>query len=485
MLGVVLVVLMILVLALLWIISKLSAAISEAISELHIAKSMYTGSRWLYLADFHSDKFAHQQPASAYPTLASSVKTVFPLFCPKERVISVNMDARSQHKIHSAVISSGPFQRAHLMPCSHSCNFAYKALFEPMIESAVSSSPYSYEQMFDFLFNGFRKNIDANRVDHSGIVHNWFNIVGLPYQHEGLDLKTLIALIPLTIGGKPVTIRDILEWNGQEMSALILPHTAKDGREYFRFTDTIEDEKFVTEIDSKDPTVGNAVHVFNQFLLQINSYLAQYDVDKDREGTNKLVVCQLYREFCRVVSRKIPCLENPLCKTKFLKVQIFPARRILSPRLSRKRALRSTASIGSDGSLGDFSAPHPFLLLLRATNAWLDYLHANDMWFEWSTYLQNRLAEDKRLQKRRKPMDKARLVLLPSCCDFSVYEPDCIICKTEQLIAWPEVYPDLTDDLLYLAKMFVFTQATLTEEQCKQILMLKADPRRRCRQAKL
>jgi len=449
--------------------------LSATNSKLSATNSKISGSRWLYLADFHSKKISRQQPASAYSTLASKSNTVFPLFCPKERgLIPANTEVRCQQKVQSAVISSGPFQRAHLMPFSDKCNRTYRPLFEPMIKP---SSPYSQERMLDFLFYGFRKNINDDRVAYSGLVHNWFNILGLEHQYEGLDLKSLIAFIPLTIDGKPVTISDILEWKGQEMSALILPHSVEDGQKYFRFTGELEE--LVSEIESNDPLVYNAVDVVNQFYRMVNAYLAHYDVDEHCEGTNKLVFCQLYREFSRDVNREIPCLEIPPCTNKFLKVQAFPARRIMSPRLGRrKRSASSTNSIGPGESLSDFSAPHPFFLLLRAINSWLDYLHANNMWIEWSSYVENSMAKDSRLQvkKRKKSMGKARLVLLPSCCDVSMYEPDCIVCKTELLIRRPEVFPGLTDHLLDLANMFVFTQATLTEEQYRQILMLRADP---------
>lgn len=39
----------------------------------------------------------------------------------------------------------------------------------------------------------------------------------------------------------------------------------------------------------------------------------------------------------------------------------------------------------------------------------------------------------------------------------------------------------MTDRLLYLANKFVFTQATLTEEQHRQMMMLRADPGLCCR----
>ena len=313
-------------------------------------------------------------------------------------------------------------------------------------------------------------------------MHNWFNILGLTHQFEGFDLKSLVAFIPLTIGGRPVTIGEILAWEGQETSALILPHTAMDGRKYFRFTDELED--LVSRIESNDPLVDNAVHVFNQFFLKINSYLAQHDVDKDCKKSNKLVLCQWYREFSRDGSREIPCLENPPCKNKLLKVQVFPARHIMSPHLARrnrKRSASSTVSIDSDDILGDLPAPHPFFLLLRATNAWLDYLNVNNKWLEWSSFVKNCMANDGRLDDRRTSMDKARLALLPSCCDVSMYEPDCILCKAEVLIRRPEVFPGLTNHMLDRANMFVFTQATLTEEECERILMLRADPRLCCR----
>jgi hypothetical protein len=142
------------VLGLNWYIRKQSATISR-LSEL---VSCMSGSRWLYLADFNSNRFSRQQPASEYSKLVSSAKTVFHLFCPKQRgLFPANKSVRSwsQQKVQSAVISSGPFQRTHLMPFSDTCNRTYRPLFEPMIKS---SSPYSREKMLDFMFYGFRMN---------------------------------------------------------------------------------------------------------------------------------------------------------------------------------------------------------------------------------------------------------------------------------------------------------------------------------------
>ena len=73
-------------------------------------------------------------------------------------------------------------------------------------------------------------------------------------------------------------------------------------------------------------------------------------------------------------------------------------------------------------------------------------------------------------------MHKARLVLLPSCCDISMYEPDCVICKSHVVIGSPEAFSSLSEYLLRVANMFVHTQATLTEGQARALLELRAHP---------
>ena len=432
--------------------------------------AIHSGSRWLYLKDFYLDKVLPLRPAAEYPRFVSGITTVFVKFCPtRPGMIAAETTCRSQSKMQAGTISKGPFEKAHLIPHCRTCHVSFKPLFKPMLRS-ISSSRYSDDVLLDLMFCGFRRNSDDNRVRNSGILHNLFNLVGVDHQFQGMDLKTLIAFIPLTIDGQPVTIRAILEWEGEEVSALILPHTAEVGIEYFGFTH--EAGEYVDDICCNDPMVQNAIDVFNEYLLMIVPYLSNYDVYTSGVGENKLLLCQVFREFCRNRSPRIPCLNQPLSQNRFLKVQTFPARQINFPDQGQSRARRASSVDSVDLK---FSVPHPFFLLLRAINAWLDLLHVGSKWLEWSSYFQICMAKDRRF-RGRKDMHKARLVLLPSCCDISMYEPDCVICKSHVVIGSPEAFSGLSEYLLRVAKMFVHTQATLTEGQAHGLLELRANP---------
>ncbi len=152
------------------------------------------------------------------------------------------------------------------------------------------------------------------------------------------------------------------------------------------------------------------------------------------------------------------CLAVPIKKAGMLKVQGFSSRKVTQP--GRRKS--STRNL-------DFSAPHPFLLVLRAMNAWCDYLHLYQVWSEWTQHIQ-------RITKGLSDGDellRARLVILPGCCDVSRYEPDCIMCKCNCLITSPELYLDLPENLLEKAKMFIFRQRALSMDSCDAILQVK------------
>lgn len=147
-------------------------------------------------------------------------------------------------------------------------------------------------------------------------------------------------------------------------------------------------------------------------------------------------------------------------KTGILTVQGFPPREVTLP----GRMSSSTRNL-------DFSSPHPYLLLLRALNAWFDYLHSYKVWPEWTHHIK----EIAKGSPHGGALLSARLVLLPGCCDVSRYDPDCVQCKCNCLITSPELYGDLPEDLLEKAKMFIFNQIALSMDSCDSILEVKSD----------
>ena len=435
-------------------VRKLEFSVRTLEFSVRTLKSYLFGTRWQYIKDFQhtymqiSDQFC-------YENFASTKTTVFPSFCPKVRYKEVaNKDRRTSVSVKSGILSeSRPFEKAQLIPHSKSCNASWKVLFEPTLRSfAKVNKLYSKAKLLDMTLYGFRDQNSDARMANTGIVHNPFNILGIADQFQGLDLTCVGALLPYEIGGKPVTMESILSWDGEELTVLVLPHSIDIAKGYFGFIQN--DGKYLSEVESNDPKVINSIDIFNKYSLMISGCLA-YEILED-STENKMKLCQEYRKFLKTQTF-MPCLKVP-SKAGMLKVQGFPSRRVTLP--GRRRS--STKSL-------DFSAPHPFLLVLRAMNAWCDFLHFYQAWPEWTKHIQ-RIA--KSLHKDE--ILSTRLVILPGCCDVSSYEPDCILCKCNCLITSPELYCDLPEDLLEKAKMFTFRQIALSMASCDAILELKS-----------
>jgi hypothetical protein len=416
-------------------------------------KSYLFGTRWQYIIDFQHT-YMQISDQICYENFASTKTTVFPSFCPTVQNKKVaDKDRRTSVSVKSGILSeSRPFEKAHLIPHSESCNASWKVLFEPTLRSfAKKNKWYTKAQLLDMTLYGFRdQNCDA-RMANTGIVHNPFNILGIADQFQGLDLTCVVALLPYTIAGKPVTMESILSWDGEELTVLVLPHSIDIGKGYFGFIQN--DGKYLSEVESNDPKVTNSIDIFNEYSLMISGCLAYAKLEDSTE--NKMILCQEYRKFLKTQTF-MPCLKVP-SKAGMLKIQGFPSRRVTLP--GRRRS--STKSL-------DFSAPHPFLLVLRAMNAWCDFLHFYQAWPEWTKHIQRESL------LRKDDILRTRLVILPGCCDVSRYEPDCILCKCNCLITSPELYCDLPEDLLEKAKMFTLRQIALSMDSCDAILELKS-----------
>jgi hypothetical protein len=106
----------------------------------------------------------------------------------------------------------------------------------------------------------------------------------------------------------------------------------------------------------------------------------------------------------------------------------------------------------------DFCLPHPFLLVLRARNAWCYCLYQYQAWPLWTKHIQ----QTAKRQQDGDALIRARLVILPGCCDVSRYQPYCVLCKCNCLITSPKMYYDLPGDLLQQAKMFILEQIEMS-----------------------
>ena len=130
-------------------------------SELALRKmeSYLFGTRWHYISDFRHT-YMQISNKSCYGNFASKIKfTVFPLFCPLKRGLEVAFkDRRTSVVIKSGILSeSRPYQKAHLIPHSASCNASWKLVFEPLLWSfAKTNTLYPLNKLLDMMLYGFR-----------------------------------------------------------------------------------------------------------------------------------------------------------------------------------------------------------------------------------------------------------------------------------------------------------------------------------------
>jgi hypothetical protein len=448
---------------------------STAVSELY---SRLDGSRWMYLKDF-SWQYLPSKHSRSYAILASKVSTVFSRFYPAGPGFKVVEDKRRRGscKIQQAAVNCDfPYQVAHLSPHSAQCNSAWKPVYDPFIKA---NSNYNKEENLEMALYGFRVKGTSPREAHSGITHNRLNMLAVPHQFEGMDQKSTLALLPLEIDGQPVTTKSILEWSGQAFAALILIHTPKEGISYFGLNAEKTRDPPVVEMSSNDPQIENAINIFNEFLLLITACLGVETIEREagRNNEAKVELCRMFREFVAQSSTKtIPCLQLPK-RAGLVKVQYFPARPVVTPRTrqSEPRPRRSSSTL-------DFSSPHTFLLVLRALNCWFDWIHLKKIWPDWNTYFDRCLHRIKNV-KMRNALRKARLVILPSCCDLNALDPDCVLCKCHILLNRPDAYPEIPCDLFEAAQMLVHGQVEPSWSDCQEILHLR--PAERLRQESL
>ena len=421
---------------------KLQAKLSKHLT-------IYECSRWMALADFSH----HHAPLccnTEYEDFARRNGATFSPFCLCRNDTVAEKLVRSNPVIKKGILSKGGFEMAHLIPFGVDCNTAWKPLFAPIVR-ASGASP-NIDKLVDLLFYGSQGN--NRRNNNTGIIHNRFNFLALGRQFHLLDQQTLLVCIPYSIGGKPVTMESILCWEGEEWSGLVLPHTAQLGRDEFHMNNT--DAAGADEISSNDPLVQNAISVFNLYLLMIAPFLAQQQYDLGFAGTPKVRLCQALRGFIRSQTH-MPCLKAPSScfSGSHVKVQHFPARSWDVPGETRHRAPDEN----------DCSSPHPFLLMLRSFNGWLNFLHVTRSWPEWHRFVTSCSMAAQHFA--------TSLVLLPSCCDVSTNMPDCVLCKANCLVSRPHAFGELNEKVMNDANLLVYAHAEISKESCKMILMAK------------
>jgi hypothetical protein len=117
--------------------------------------------------------------------------------------------------------------------------------------------------------------------------------------------------------------------------------------------------------------------------------------------------------------------------------------------------------------------PHPFLLFLRALNAWFNCLHLFKTWPDWNTYFarEHSVTID---GVRRKIPSACPLVLLPSCRDMDMDSCTCMLCKSADVVYSPELYPVVSsDEWRAVTTVQDPTASPITEEEAEMISMMR------------
>jgi hypothetical protein len=103
--------------------------------------------------------------------------------------------------------------------------------------------------------------------------------------------------------------------------------------------------------------------------------------------------------------------------------------------------------------------------MLRSFNGWLGFLHCMGLWPEWDRFVRGFRSAAQLLE--------ASLVLLPSCTDVGLNQPDCILCKSNCLVHRQLAFGEVSANVLEDANLLVFAHKEMSEPACIDILKLK------------
>ena len=421
------------------------------------AEAQLDCSRWVTLMDLGRVENP-VKAAKCYEEVASRTRPIFAEFSPPSGAAQLEKHYRPKIMIKTGVLDTAMFEKAHLWPYDQVCSKDWQPVITPWLQSK-SVHGLTFDQLVDMAVRGYSKVRGGNRIAHAGLAHGRFNFLGHPNQFYLLDLHQLSGCVPVQVGGNPVSIESILEWDGQETSALVLPADSSVAGSC-RFRKPGANQTFF-EIDAHDPLVENAIKVFSDIFLMMMPYLSQFKVADSPQKRAKAELCKLLREFVKGnPGIRVPCPDlSKVEKDKKILVQNFPSRIVERPGQGRP-----------PGSAVDNtnSSPHPFFLALRSINVWLTSNHLCGEWPSWDQHFRERCPDAAETTGK----DKEALVLLPSCCDVSD-NPDCIYCKSHLLISEPECYEDLDETLLDCAKKFIYLGVEYDDASFERVLQLR------------
>ena len=402
-------------------------------------------SRWLTLAEI-TETMQPSADVSKYSEACKSFNTLFNSFRPPpHRSTKVAGSARPAVTIGKGMLDTTFKDNAHGWPHDPTCSDTWEGLVGPQLDPVPG---ILQEDLIKMTVRGYCEGVSKRRTDHSGIVNNRFNFFGFGKQYAIIDLRQGICFMVLEIDGKPVTLKSLMEWDGEATAIMIIPANRTIAKEsLFCVPDT---SSSFYEIDADDPLVTEAAAVFSELMIMEIVHLSEYRIKIEGQCKRKMELAQQLRDLVKSnPGIKIPCPDFSGHSGKKMLVQRSPARKIMRPGMREAKDSQQQ---------NELSNPSPFIFSQRGFNAWLNSVHSRDLWADWCTAY----------AALKRPDDV--LVLLPSCFDVSSH-PLCIFCQSNALIHNPERY-DVDASLIEEAKNFIHQGADLDEETFDRILRL-------------
>ena len=401
-------------------------------------------SRWLTLDEI-TETMQPSADSSKYSEACKSFKTLFNSFRPLDLNSRVAGSARPAVKIGKGMLDTTFKENAHGWPHDPTCSDTWEGLVGPLLDPVPG---ILQEALIKMTVLGYCERGSNRRTDHSGIVNNRFNVFSCGKQHAIIDLHQAICFIVLEIDGEPVTLKSLMEWDGEATAFMIIPANRNIAKESLFCVPQISSSFY--EIDAADPLVTGAAAVFSELMIMEIAHLSENRIKIEGQRKRKMQLAQQLRDLVKSKPGiKIPCPDFSGISGKKILVQRFPAREIMRP------GMREAADSQQQN---EFANPSPFIFSQRGFNAWLNSVHSRDLWADWCTACAGLKRKD------------AVLVLLPSCLDVSSH-PLCIFCQSNALIHNPERY-DVDASLIEEAKDFIHQGADLDEESFDRILRL-------------
>jgi hypothetical protein len=341
-------------------------------------------------------------------------------------------------------MGDGGAHRAHLVPFSWDCCMEWLCLFVPFV---IAGTPdvSDVDLLCLCMLLGLKLQAEAGRYTFSGFMHSAINFIPLRGQERLIDLNPTIMFVPM------LSVLEVLFWNGEPYRCLIIGKD-ENGMNNAGFnyvtaatpplgTKLVKAESFC-ELETDDQSVMDAFQTFNTLLTLVVPFLASKQLKQ--VVTVKVGLCSLFRKFLtKVTPSESGTVPDVMCPT-------VPAGRVVVCLNFHLRDFEVPAFEGASARANHHETvltalPHPFLLFLRALNAWFNCLHLCRTWPDWNTCFDKEPSEiiDGR---RRKISHTCPLILLPSCRDMDMASCTCMLCKSADVVENAELYPVVSDD---------------------------------------